>query len=55
VTVLIPYHHEEEAIRIANDTSFGLAGTVFTADVMHGFAIARRIRAGTFDAGQLAK
>ena len=48
VTVLIPYHDEEEAIRIANDTSFGLAGTVFTADVMHGFEIARRIRTGTF-------
>ena len=44
VTVLMPYHDEEEAIRIANDTSFGLAGTVFTADVMHGFEIARRIR-----------
>ena len=48
VTVLMPYHDEEEAIRIANDTSFGLAGTVFTADVMHGFEIARRIRTGTF-------
>jgi aldehyde dehydrogenase (NAD+) len=48
VTVLIPYHDEEEAVRIANNTSFGLAGTVFTADVVHGFEIARRIRTGTF-------
>ena len=48
VTALIPYGTEEEAIRIANDSSFGLAGTVFTADTMHGFGIARRIRAGTF-------
>jgi aldehyde dehydrogenase (NAD+) len=48
VTALIPYHDEDEAIRIANDSPFGLAGTVFTADVMHGFEIARRIRAGTF-------
>lgn len=48
VTVLIPYGTEEEAIRIANDSPFGLAGTVFTADTMHGFGIARRIRAGTF-------
>jgi len=48
VTVLIPYRDEEEAVRIANDSGFGLAGTVFTADTMHGFEIARRIRTGTF-------
>jgi betaine-aldehyde dehydrogenase len=48
VTVLVPYASEDEAVRIANDSSLGLAGTVFTADVMHGFDIARRIRSGTF-------
>jgi aldehyde dehydrogenase (NAD+) len=48
VTALIPYTTEDEAIRIANDSSFGLAGTVFTADTARGFEIARRIRTGTF-------
>jgi betaine-aldehyde dehydrogenase len=48
VTALIPYTTEDEAIRIANDSSFGLAGTVFTADTARGFEIARRVRTGTF-------
>ncbi|OHV52152.1 aldehyde dehydrogenase family protein, partial [Pseudofrankia sp. BMG5.36] len=48
VTALIRYEDEEDAIRIANDSRFGLAGTVFTADALHGFEIARRIRSGTF-------
>ena len=42
VVVLIPYDDEEDAIRIANDSDYGLAGCVFTSDVEHGFEVARR-------------
>lgn len=48
VAVLIPHDGEEDAIRIANETPYGLAGSVFTADDAHGFEVARRIRTGTF-------
>lgn len=48
VAVLIPHEGEEDAIRIANDSPYGLAGSVFTADDAHGFEVARRIRTGTF-------
>jgi aldehyde dehydrogenase (NAD+) len=48
VIALIPFEDEEDAIRIANDSKFGLAGSVFTSDPVHGFEIARRIRTGTF-------
>jgi betaine-aldehyde dehydrogenase len=43
---VIPYDTEQEALRIANDTPFGLAGAVFTADVERGERIAGRVRAG---------
>ena len=48
VIALIPYEDEEDAIRIANDSRFGLSGSVFTANPVRGFEIARRIRTGTF-------
>jgi aldehyde dehydrogenase (NAD+) len=48
VIALIPYEDEEDAIRIANDSRFGLAGSVFTSDPARGFDVARRIRSGTF-------
>lgn len=48
VVVLIPHNGEEDAIRIANDSPYGLAGSVFTADPVHGFEVARRVRTGTF-------
>jgi aldehyde dehydrogenase (NAD+) len=48
VIALIPFENEEDAIRIANDSRFGLAGCVFTADPARGFEIARRVRTGTF-------
>lgn len=37
---------EEEAVRIANDSSYGLSGAVFTADPERGERVARRIRTG---------
>ncbi len=47
VVVVIPYENEEEAISIANDSDYGLAGAVFTRNVEHGIAVARRIETGT--------
>jgi betaine-aldehyde dehydrogenase len=38
----------DEAVAIANDTEFGLAGAVYTADPARGFEVALRVRAGTF-------
>lgn len=46
VLVMIPYDSEEEAIRIANDTPYGLAGYVQSSDLDHARRIASRIRAG---------
>jgi aldehyde dehydrogenase (NAD+) len=48
VIALIPYEDEADAIRIANDSVFGLSGSVFTGDPVRGFEVARRIRTGTF-------
>ena len=46
VLVMIPYETEEEAIRVANDTPYGLAGYVQSEDINHARAVASRIRAG---------
>jgi len=46
VMVIIGYEDDDEAVEIANDTDFGLAGYVSSSDVEHAKAIARRIRAG---------
>ncbi|MCX8071108.1 MAG: aldehyde dehydrogenase [Candidatus Binatia bacterium] len=48
VVAVIPYETEEEAIRIANDSDYGLSGTVWTSDVQHGVDIARQVRTGTY-------
>jgi aldehyde dehydrogenase (NAD+) len=46
VLTMIPYESEEEAIRIANDTPYGLAGYVQSEDIDHARQVASRIRAG---------
>lgn len=46
VVALIPYDGEEEAIRLANDTIYGLAGAVWSADEARALRVARRLRAG---------
>ena len=46
VLTMIPYDSEEEAIRIANDTPYGLAGYVQSGDIAHARKVAARIRAG---------
>jgi len=43
---IITVKSEEEAIEVANDTDFGLAGTVFTKDLARGERVARKINAG---------
>jgi aldehyde dehydrogenase (NAD+) len=48
VISVIDYETEDEAIAIANDSDYGLAGTVWTADVEHGLEIAAQIRTGTY-------
>jgi aldehyde dehydrogenase (NAD+) len=40
---------EEDAVRIANSTQYGLAGAVWSADVDHAVAVARRMRTGQVD------
>jgi len=47
VMSVLPYDTEEQALRIANDSSFGLYGAVFTHDSKSAYRIARGIRAGT--------
>jgi acyl-CoA reductase-like NAD-dependent aldehyde dehydrogenase len=47
VLCVIPYGDEDDAVRIANDSAFGLGGTVWTADPERGAAVARRVRTGT--------
>jgi betaine-aldehyde dehydrogenase len=49
VLSIIPYQDEEEAVRIANDSPYGLAGAVWSKDDAHAQAVARRIRAGQID------
>lgn len=46
VLTMIPYETEEEAIAIANDTPYGLAGYVQSGDMAHARDVASRIRAG---------
>ena len=49
VLSIIPYEDEDEAVRIANGTPYGLAGAVWSADTERAFAFARRLRTGQID------
>ncbi|WP_241383496.1 aldehyde dehydrogenase family protein [Rhodococcus sp. CH91] len=46
VGVLIPFDDDDHAVRLANESDFGLGGSVFTADPVRGYGIAKRIRTG---------
>ena len=52
VIAVIPYDHEDEAIKIANDSEYGLAGSVWTSDHARGMEISRRVRTGTIAVNQ---
>ncbi|GGW61486.1 aldehyde dehydrogenase family protein [Streptomyces xantholiticus] len=46
VALIIPFDGEEEAVRIANDTPYGLSGAVHTGDVERGVRLAKRVNTG---------
>ena len=46
VLAVIPFEGEDEAVRIANDTPYGLAGAVWTRNVFRGIRVLKQIRAG---------
>jgi betaine-aldehyde dehydrogenase len=48
VLAVIPYGEVDEAVSIANDSNYGLSGSVWSADVDRGLDIARRVRTGTY-------
>jgi len=52
VLSVIAYRDDEDAIRIANDSDYGLSGSVWTADAARGLEVARRVRTGTFGVNQ---
>lgn len=47
VLAVIPYDDDEQAVALANDSEFGLAGTVWSTDVGRATEVAREIRTGT--------
>jgi aldehyde dehydrogenase (NAD+) len=49
VVSIIAYDDEDEAIEIANDSVYGLSGSVWSKDAEHAIAVARRIRTGQVD------
>ncbi|MDA8359005.1 MAG: aldehyde dehydrogenase [Actinomycetota bacterium] len=48
VLVAIPYDDDADAVAIANDSDYGLCGSVWTADNDRGLGIARQVRTGTY-------
>jgi aldehyde dehydrogenase (NAD+) len=48
VLSVIPYEDEDDAVRIANDSVYGLAGSVYTTNIPKGVEIASKIRTGTY-------
>jgi aldehyde dehydrogenase (NAD+) len=47
VLVAMPFDDEDEALRLANDTDYGLGAGVYTSNIARAFRVAKAIRAGT--------
>ncbi len=47
VLAVIPYNDEADAIRIANDSEYGLGGSVWSSDAEHALKVARQVESGT--------
>ncbi|HET7580038.1 MAG TPA: aldehyde dehydrogenase family protein [Bacillales bacterium] len=47
VVCVIPFENDDEAVRIANDTIYGLAAAVWTQDIKRGLRMAKRVKSGT--------
>ena len=52
VLAVLPYDDPADAVRIANDSEFGLSGSVWTSDVEAGIDVARQVRTGTYGINQ---
>jgi aldehyde dehydrogenase (NAD+) len=52
VLTVIPFESVDDAVNIANDNDYGLAGSVWTADIEQGLDVARRVRTGTYGVNQ---
>ena len=52
VLTVIGYRDEREAVALANDSGYGLAGSVWTADTDRGLGIAAQVKTGTFGVNQ---
>jgi acyl-CoA reductase-like NAD-dependent aldehyde dehydrogenase len=46
VVAVMPFDNEEEAVTLANDTEYGLSGSVFTNDLGRALRVVRRVDAG---------
>ena len=46
VVAVMPFDSEEDAIRLANDTEFGLSGSIFTRDLGRALRVSRGVEAG---------
>ncbi len=51
---VIPYDDADQAVQIANDSDYGLSGSVWTTDVERGIDIARKVRTGTYGVNSYA-
>ncbi|MET0188391.1 MAG: aldehyde dehydrogenase [Pseudonocardia sediminis] len=47
VFAVIPFDSDDDAVRIANDSNYGLGGSVYSADEERALGVARRVRTGT--------
>jgi len=49
VLVVIPFEDDDDAVRIANDSVYGLGGAIFSESLDRALAVARRVRTGTLN------